>query len=328
MKAIKYALCALLACCTFSQALAAEVVRIANIGRGYYAGPLYVAVNEKLFEKYGLTPEITYVQGGPLVFQSIFTRQVDFGIVSFEHILTAASQGRRLVSIFNVTSRPINNVIVSNKLYEENKNKDIKDRVQSLKGKRIGVPSAGGSGEKILTTLAKKYNLQIPGDIELVYLGPDATAYVGAFKNNMIDAAVPFEPAGVQVEKEKLGKIYINLMSGEVDEFKDLNYMTLVSSPATIADKPELTKKVVAIFAEAQTILLNENKGKAIMAKEFPNLAPDVNDRAYAVVKQIWSPTGRMSVEGGKKVFDYLQLTPEKPIDYSTTFTNEFLPKK
>jgi NitT/TauT family transport system substrate-binding protein len=117
-------------------------------------------------------------------------------------------------------------------------------------------------------------------------------------------------------------------MSGEVDEFRDLNYMTLVASPATIADKPELTKKVVAIFAEAQTILLNESKGKAIMAKEFPNLAPDVNDRAYAVVKQIWSPTGRMSLEGGKRVFEYLQITPEKPIDYSTTFNNEFLPKK
>lgn len=328
MKLIKLFLCILVTCGTFSQALAGEVVKIANIGRGYYAGPLYVAINEKLFEKYGLTPEVSYVQGGSLVFQSIFTRQVDFGIVSYEHILTAAAQGRRLVSIFNVTSRPINNVIVSSKLYEENKNKDIKDRVLSLKGKRIGVPSAGGSGEKILTTLAKKYNLQIPGDIELVYLGPDATAYVGAFKNNMIDAAVPFEPAGVQVEKEKLGKIYINLMSGEVEEFKDLNYMTLVSSPATIADKTELTRKVVAIISEAQTILLNESKGKAIMAKEFPNLAPDVNERAYAVVKQIWSPTGRMSVDGGKKVFDYLQLSAEKPIDFSLTFTNEFLPKK
>jgi NitT/TauT family transport system substrate-binding protein len=124
MKKIKYGLCALLACWSFSQAVSAEVVRIANIGRGYYAGPLYVAINEKLFEKYGLTPEITYVQGGSLVFQSIFTRQVDFGIVSYEHILTAASQGRRLVSIFNVTNRPINNVIISNKLYEENKNKD------------------------------------------------------------------------------------------------------------------------------------------------------------------------------------------------------------
>jgi NitT/TauT family transport system substrate-binding protein len=319
-----------LAICSISLQIQAqsEVVRFANIGHGYYAGPLYVAVRENLFQKYGLTPEITTAQGGPLVFQAVFTRQADFGIVSYEHILTAAGQGRRLVSIFNVTSRPINNIIVSNKLFDSDGKKPIKERILALKGKRIGVPSAGGSGEKILGSLAMKYGLQIPGDIELVYLGPDANTYVGAFKNNLIDAAVPFEPAGIQVEKEKLGKIYVNLMNGEVEEFRDLNYMNLITSPATIAEKPELTKKMVAIFAEAQKILLNEAKGKAIMAKEFPNLSPEVNDRAYAVVKQIWSPDGKMSIEGGKKVFDYLQPKQDKPINFPQTFTNQFLPSQ
>jgi NitT/TauT family transport system substrate-binding protein len=61
----------------------AEPVKIVNIGHGYYAGPLYVAVQEKLFEKYGLEPDITVVQSGSLVLQSLLTKQADVGIVSY-----------------------------------------------------------------------------------------------------------------------------------------------------------------------------------------------------------------------------------------------------
>ena len=67
----------------------AEPVKITNIGHGYYSGALYVAKQEKLFEKYGLEPDITFVQGGPLALQAALTRQADVSIVSYEHILDA-----------------------------------------------------------------------------------------------------------------------------------------------------------------------------------------------------------------------------------------------
>src|ERR1700759_1713274 len=91
---------------------AAEPVKIANIGHGYYAAALYVAVAEKLFEKYGLEPEITVVQSGPLVLQALLSKQVDVGVVSYEHVLSAAVQGQRVVSFYNVATRPLNNLVV------------------------------------------------------------------------------------------------------------------------------------------------------------------------------------------------------------------------
>ena len=60
------------------------------------------------------------------------------------------------------------------------------------------MPSANGSGEKMLKVLAKKYGLQLPGDITMVYLGAEAAGYVAAFQNKLVDAALPFEPAGVR----------------------------------------------------------------------------------------------------------------------------------
>ena len=89
----------------FTSAASAETVKITNIGHGYFSGALYVAVQEKLFQKYGLEPEVSYVQGGPLALQAVLTKQADVGILSYEHVLSVAVQGKRVVSFFNIANR-------------------------------------------------------------------------------------------------------------------------------------------------------------------------------------------------------------------------------
>jgi NitT/TauT family transport system substrate-binding protein len=308
-----------------SVATAQETVRITNIGHGYFSGPLYVAMREGLFEKHGLEADVTFVQGGSLAYQTVFTREADFGVLSYEHVLTGAAQGRDLVSVYNITHRPLNNIVVSNAMLEAHADKSLEERVKALRGKRVGTPSAGGSGEKMLTVLARRYGLEIPGDLELVYLGGDPSAYVGAFHGDIIDAAMPFEPAGVMVEQENLGGTLVNIMDGEVEDFRDLIFMTLVTHPAMLEERPEFVEKVVAVFAEASEILLGE-RGEAIMGEEFETMTPESNALAYRTVSQIWSPDGRMSLEGAKKVHAYLQPEGEQEIDFESTFTNEFLP--
>lgn len=328
MRAIKCAVLAMFAIIGATCANAQETVRITNIGHGYYAGPLYVAMREKLFEKHGLKADVTFVKGGALVLQSLLSKDADFGILTYEHVITAAAQGKSLVSIFNITTRPINNVIASNELIDANANKSLKEKILALKGKRIGTPSPGGSGEKMLGVLAKEYGLNLPGDIQLVYLGADAGGYVGAFQAKMIDAAMPFEPAGVMLEQKKLGGIFVNLMKGDVEQFRDLTFMGVVTTPDMIQKRPETVKKLVAVFAEAQRILLDPARGKKIMAAEFPQMEPATNERSYETLTQIWSKDGRMTLEGGKKVYDFLQPPGDKKIEFEKTFTNDFLPAK
>jgi NitT/TauT family transport system substrate-binding protein len=212
-------------------AASAETVKITNIGHGYFSGALYVAVQEKLFQKHGLEPEVSYVQGGPLALQSVLTKQADVGILSYEHVLTAAVQGKRIVSFFNIANRPVNNVIASDKLTEGSDKLSVADKVKKLKGQRVAMPSANGSGGKMLGVLAKKYGLTLPGDISAVYLGAEAPSYVAAFQKDLIDAALPFEPAGVLVQQAGKGKIFLNMMNGEIPEFRDILFMTLATHP-------------------------------------------------------------------------------------------------
>lgn len=306
---------------------AAETVKIVNIGHGYYAGALYVAKQEKLFEKYGLEAEITFVQGGALVLQTLLSKSADVGIVSYEHVLSAAVQGRRIVSFYNVANRPLNNVIVDAPTAAGADKLSMEEKIKRLKGKRVGLPSANGSGEKMLKVLANRYGLQLPGDISTVYLGSEPASYVAAFQRKVIDAAVPVEPAGVMVQQAGLGSIYLDVMSGDVPEFRDLLFMTLASHPDTMRDKPEMLRKVAQVFTEANRILRDPQRGKALMAKEYPEMSSEANDQVYAAVRRIWPESGRMSEAQAKASFDYLQPSGPQPINFPTTFTNEFLPK-
>ncbi|HTL63410.1 MAG TPA: ABC transporter substrate-binding protein [Pseudolabrys sp.] len=326
MKFVKIAAIAL--CAIWSGAGAAEPVKIVNIGHGYFSGALYVAQQLKLFEKYGLEPNISYVQGGALALQSVLTKQADVGILSYEHVLTVAAQGKRIVAFFNIANRPVNNVIASDKLVAGSEKLSVEDKIKRLKGARVALPSANGSGEKMLHTLATKYGLSLPGDIKSVYVGAEAPSYVAAFQKDLVDAALPFEPAGVLVQQAGTGKIYLNVMNGEIPEFRDILFMTLATHPDIIKEKPELLRKVAQVFTEAQHILKTDPKrGKELMGKEYPKMTAETNSQAYDTVSQIWTSDGHMTEAQAKATFAYLQPKGPAKIDFAATFTNEFLPK-
>ena len=306
----------------------AEPVKITNIGHGYYSGALYVAKQEKLFEKHGLEADISYVQGGPLALQAALTKAADVSIVSYEHILTAAVQGQRVVGFYNLCNRPVNNVIANEKLLAGSEGLSVEDKIKRLKGARVAMPSAAGSGEKMLGVLAKKHGLTLPGDITSVYLGAEAPSYVAAFQRDLIDAALPFEPAGVLVQQAGKGKIYLNMMSGEIPEFRDILFMVLASHPDIVKEKPALLRKVALVFSEAAAILKNDPKrGKALMVKEYPTMSAETNDLAYETVSQIWTSNGRISEQQARATFAYLQPQGTVAVDFPSTFTNDFLPK-
>ena len=318
---------AFLASSFFWPAVQAEPVKIVNIGRGYFSGPLYVARQEKIFERHGLEPDISYVQGGALALQAVMTKQADVGILSYEHVLTVAARGRRLVSIYNMASRPLNNLIVDASLASGSEKLSLEDKIRRLNGKRIGLPSANGSGEKMLKMLAGKYGLKLPGDISSVYLGSEPGSYVAAFQRKVIDAAMPVEPAGVMVQQAGLGQVYLNVMSGDVPEFRDLIFMTLTVHPDTMQAKPALLRKLAEVFTEATRILKDPARGKALMAKEYPELSPEANDKLYATMNQVWPPTGRMTDAQAQATFAYLRPEGPAKVELQQTFTNEFLPR-
>src|SRR4051812_24269250 len=132
------------ACVMGSWSASAEPVKITNIGHGYFSAALYIAKQEKLFEKYGLEPDISYVQGGALALQATLTKQADVGILSYEHVLTVAVQGKRIVAFYCVANRPVNNVIASDRLMAGTPKLSVQGEVKGPKRARAPRPAPHG----------------------------------------------------------------------------------------------------------------------------------------------------------------------------------------
>ena len=201
--------------------------------------------------------------------------------------------------------------------------------MKRLKGARVAMPSANGSGEKMLGVLAKKYGLTLPGDIKSVYLGAEAPAYVAAFQRDLIDAALPFEPAGVLVQQAGKGKIYLNMMNGEIPEFRDILFMTLATHPDNLKDKPELLRKVAQVFTEATKILKTEPQARQGAPRQGISHHDAGDERAGLRDGEPDLAADRAHDRGSRRARRSRICSPRAPlpIDFPSTFTNEFLPK-
>ena len=305
----------------------AEPVSFVTIGHSYYSAALFVAEREGIFKKYGLEPQVTVVGGGPLALQAVLSGNADVGVLSYEHVLTAAANGRKMVAVFNMVSRPTSNIIASNPMVSAAKGKSLADKIKDLKGKRIGVPAQGGSGDKLARALLAEQGIKA-SDVDMVYSGASTGSYVAALQRNLIDAAIVPEPAGLQTTEKGVGGVYLDLLGGEVPAFKDMIYMSLTTTPQMIAKKPELVRKVVAAFAEAHKVI-KENPERAIsdMKAEYPDMTDAMNRELFKMLNEGWSRDGNMSLAQAKATFAYLQPEGDHPINFPETFTNEFLPK-
>lgn len=313
------------------QAKALDDVTISNIGHGYWAAPLYVAQHNHLFKKHGLNAHVTTVKGGSLALQSVLTNSVDITQVTFEHVLKAAVHGQRVVSIYRFGQIPTTNVVASNKILDRAKGGSLDARVQALKGARVGLPSAGGSNEKMLEMLAEVHGLDI-NSVERLYLGGNPGNYVAAFKAHQIDAALFAEPVGLLVKRAGLGGTLVNVMAGEEPRFKDLLFLTLTSNPETIAKKPQILKRVTEAYDEALKIM-HEDPENAIkvMGEEFPRLSPQDNREIYMAMLPTWTRNGKMTMDEAKRTMSYMEklgdLDASAKFDPSTLFTNDLQDK-
>lgn len=78
------------------------------------------------------------MQSGPLVLQSLLTKQLDVGVVSYDHVLSAAVQGQHIVSFYNVATRPLNNLVVDTAMAAGSDKLSLDEKLKRLKGKHIG----------------------------------------------------------------------------------------------------------------------------------------------------------------------------------------------
>lgn len=216
----------------------------------------YIGVDQGIFRKHGLEPELVGVATGPDALAALLSSGVDVMLNSGDNMMRAMEKGSPEMKIvvgnsrqmpFSVVAR--NDVAIAPGGFAA--------AMKSLEGKKMGVIQRGSSTEMIFRSL-----------FTAAGANPDAATWVGVggvgtamapLQNGAIDAYFAFEPfQTVTINQTKSGKMVVDLRKGEVASgFADFPYNFYIARADDIKARPDLMRRLVAAFTEAHAFLHN-----------------------------------------------------------------------
>ena len=235
---------------------------------------LYTALDNHLFDKYGLKAEHLLIRGAGVSAAALATNEIQFMYCTADAILPSLAAGAEAKMIASpLIGLPW--VIIARK--------DVK-RVEDLKGKIIAVTRPGGTPDTLARALVKKFNFA-PNDLGIRHIGgAGQTEVYNALLQGLAQATFVTPPLDARAKRDGFNVIY------HLDE---LNLPAIYSSVFTnnklLKDRPETAQKFVAAMAEAvHFVEMNPERAKASVGKILALKDQDALQSAYdAYAKQL-----------------------------------------
>src|SRR5512132_4012056 len=209
---------------------------------------LYAALDNKLFEKYGVNPEHIVVRGGSVAAAALAADEINFLYCNADANIARIATG-------------MDGKLVASPLvglpYVVLARKDIK-RPADLKGKTIGVTRPGDFTYKLAKDFLKKHNLS-DKDVALATVGGTPTERYTALVQDVFQAILIQPPLDARGKKDGFNVIYHLSELG-----LPFIYSSLFVNAKTFKEKPALVQKMVAALAES--VFLVEKKPEVGMA--------------------------------------------------------------
>jgi NitT/TauT family transport system substrate-binding protein len=196
---------------------------------------LYTALENRLFDKYGITPEHVFVRGGNVAMAALAADEINFLYCNADANIGRIGSG--------VDAKLIASPLVGLP-YVVLARKDIK-QPSDLKGRSIGVTRPGDFTYRLGKEFLKKFNLS-EKDVTLATIGGTPTERYTALMQNIFQATVIQPPLDARGKKDGLNVIY------NLNELGfPFIYSSLFTNSKTLKEKPQVVQKTVAVLAEA-----------------------------------------------------------------------------
>lgn len=235
---------------------------------------LYTAMDNRLFEKYGLKPEFLLVRGAGVSVAALTSNELQFLYCTADAIIPSLAAGAEAKMIASpLVGLPW--VIIGRK--------DIK-RVEDLKGKTFIVTRPGGTPATLIRILMKKLHYTAD-ELKIRHIGgAGQTEIFNALLQDVGQATMVTPPLDARAKREGLNVIY---------HLDDLNlpaiYSSMFANDRTIKERPAIVQKFVAAVAEAiHFVEKNPDKAKASVSKVLALKDQESAHSAYdAYAKQL-----------------------------------------
>jgi NitT/TauT family transport system substrate-binding protein len=279
--------------------------------------PVHVAERLGLFKKHGVELKISDFTGGSKMSQAMTAGSVDIGLGAGTEMALIA-KGAPMLAVCDIMSPiPIIGIAVP-------WNSPIRTADQ-LKGKRIGISSAGSLTDWLAKQLAdhEKWG---PDGVTRVAIGNGAAAAIAGFRTNAIDADIAVTSNIFAWEEKKEGRLLVSASSfvGHIAAG------TIYATQKLIASDPDALRKFLAAWLEAIDYVGTHKAETVKIESEVTGYSESVMTKEYDLTAGVFNKDCKFdadSLANLKRAFVDQKLV-ETPPDMAKLFTEAFLPKR
>ena len=252
---------------------------------------LYAALDNGLFDKYGIKANPIYIRGSSISLAALSADEIQFLYCAADATIPGMATG--------IEGKLIAAPLVGLP-YVLLARKDVK-RPEDLKGKSIGVTRPGDLSYRLSRALLKKFNLT-EAEVNLRPIGGSQSERYNAMIQDIIQAIIVTPPLDVRGKRDGFNVVY---------KLNDLHlpfiYSSLHSNSKTIQGRPQLVQRFVAAIAESvEFVEKNPEKAKAAVSKALKLNDQDALQSSYdAYAKLI---INRRMVVPGDQVADAVEI--------------------
>jgi len=272
---------------------------------------LYTAVDNRLFEKYGLKVEFLLIRGAGVSVAALSSNELQFLYCTADAIIPSLAAGAEAKLIASpLVGLPW--VMIARK--------EIR-RVEDLKGKIFIATRPGGTPDTLIRVLMKRLNFSA-NDLNIRHIGgAGQTEVYNALLQDLGHATMVTAPLDARARRDGLNVIY---------QLDDLNlpaiYSSLFTNNRLIKERPEVVQKFVAAMAEAvHFVEKNPERAKASVGKILALKDSESLQSAYdAYAKQLVNrrvnvPASRVAetIEAARQAGAQVRRKPNETYDNS-----------
>ncbi|MGJ9403944.1 ABC transporter substrate-binding protein [Arthrobacter sp. KK5.5] len=232
--------------------------------------PIYLGVEEGLFEKEGLELTLTLAQGGAAIVPAITSGQMDFGFSNVTSMIVARSKGLplKMVAAGANTTGNVEDDFAAVMTKPDSGIKEVADLV----GKKVGVNTLNNISDSTVSEAVKQAGGD-PAGVDFVEMPfPDM---VGQLAKGNVDAIAAVEPFVTIAEGDGNERVFSNYAA----PVEDLTVAVYFTSDQYVQQNPETTEKFVrAMKASLEFADANPDRVREILPT-YTSLEPNVVEK-------------------------------------------------
>ncbi len=229
--------------------------------------PLWVAVDEGLFRKYGLDVAVANLDGGSRAVAAIVSGDAPVGVLNAGSVVDARLQGTDVLIL----------AALFDGYYFQIYSKPTIQAPAELRGRTIAASGARAASERAIIDVLQPLGLEASRDYQITYVGSQS-GRLAALEQGLVDATVISPPAGLKAREAGFHEL-VNLVNLNIP----FGHFVVASGESFLRAQPDTFRAFLRAYGESLALAKRDRDAtKRAIAKYTDTEDPALLEEAYA----------------------------------------------